>query len=119
MAREEIKTARTEKSQKAAAWLGMGIRRTQDTRATISALHPPPQPTQSHSHPWTSPPGKGTGTQRVASFLYLILDPPSLLSSAASANQLKGEGIKDHCHHHGNALSFSLEGCRMALGTRR
>lgn len=48
MAREEIKTVRTEKSQKAAAWLGVGIRRTQDTRATIPALHPP---TPTHTKP--------------------------------------------------------------------
>lgn len=46
--REKKKTVRTEKSEKAAARLGMGIRRTQNTRATIRAPHPP---TPSHTKP--------------------------------------------------------------------
>lgn len=49
--------------------------------------------------------------------LCLILFPPSPLSPAASANQL--EGIKNYYHHHEKALSFPMEGCKIALGTRR
>ena len=52
-----MKTVGTEKSQKAAAGLEMGIRRTQNTRATIPDLHPP-TPTYSGEGPKNPESGK-------------------------------------------------------------
>lgn len=101
-----MKTVKTEKSKKAATRLGMGVRRSQNTRATVPALPPPPHPCKASPAPGlplSAPLGKGTRTQRVARCLCLILLPPSPLSPAASANRLEGEKIKNYHHHHGNA----------------
>lgn len=114
-----MKTVRPEKSKKAATRLGMGVRRTQNTGATVPALPPPPHPTQSQACPWPAPLcPSGEGHKNSESGKVPVPhSPPTITTLTSCLSKSTGGGEDQELSPSPRKCpSFPMEACKIALG---